>query len=161
VTGINEEGTMPVAKARPGVEQILKRKKIAEKLKQKIGKPTTLEAAAAAWGGKQIEVADSVRMITSGTQARSSASVSGEPGVIGAAFNPANKGKVVPEVIEGRDAVYVVRVDKVETTPLADANVAEQRKSRFQEGKQQAAYTTPIQALREAATIKDRRNKTF
>ncbi|MEI9808221.1 MAG: hypothetical protein WDO16_10270 [Bacteroidota bacterium] len=61
--------------------------------------------------------------------------ISRESKVIGAAFNPANKGKIV--VIDGADGVYVVRVNNVMATAVADANVAEQRKSRNQMAKQQ------------------------
>jgi peptidyl-prolyl cis-trans isomerase D len=156
VTETNDEGTQPVAKARPGVESLLRNKKKAEQLQKKVGNITTLEAAAAALGGKQIEPVDSLRL--SGSQSNI---VSAEPKVIGAAFNPANKGKVVPQVIEGTGGIYIVRVDNVTATSVADANVAEQRKSRYQQAKQQAAYRSPIQSLRESATIKDRRREFF
>jgi len=62
VTDILKEGTQSAAKARPMVEPLLRNKKKAEMLKQKIGKVTTLETAAAALGGKPIETIDSVRM---------------------------------------------------------------------------------------------------
>lgn len=159
ITEVNEEGTMPVAKAKARIEPLLRNKKKAELLKQKAGNITTLEAAAAALGGKQIETADSLRM--TGTQTPSAMIVASEPKVIGAAFNPANKGKVVPQVIEGSGGIYVVRVDNVTATSVADANVAEQRKSRYQQAKQQATYRSPLQPLREAATIKDQRREFF
>ncbi|MDP4262443.1 MAG: SurA N-terminal domain-containing protein [Bacteroidota bacterium] len=156
VTEVNEEGTTPVAKARPQIEPLLKNRKAAEKIKQKIGKITTLEAAAAALGGKPIETADSLRM--SGAQSAFSARpLASESKVIGAAFNPSNKGKVVAEAIEGSAGVYVVRVDNVMATSLGDANVAEQRKARYQQQKQQEQYNPPTQPLRDAATIKDKR----
>jgi peptidyl-prolyl cis-trans isomerase D len=159
ITEINKEGTMSVAKARPLIEPTLKNKKVAEKLKQKIGNATTLEAAAAALGGKQIEAVDSLRMIGQQTT-QSARSLGSEPRVVGASFNPSNKGKVVPP-IEGANGIYVIRVDNVLATPVADANVAEQRKSRYQQGKQMALYRSPLQALREAAKIKDRRSEHF
>lgn len=160
VTEVNEEGTLSVAKARPQIESVLKNKKVAEKLKQKAGNITTLEAAAAVFGGKQIETIDSLRML--GAQSSPAArGISSEPKVIGAAFNPANRGKVVPQLIEGASGVYVVRVDNVTATSVADANVAEQRKAKYQQGKQQATYRSPIQVLRDAATIKDQRIKFF
>src|SRR5436190_13912822 len=63
VTEINEEGTQSPAKARQAIERVLKPRKIAESLKKKLGTPTTLEAAAAALGGKAtIETIDSLRM---------------------------------------------------------------------------------------------------
>jgi peptidyl-prolyl cis-trans isomerase D len=132
----------------------LRNKKKAEVIKQKIGKITTLEAAAAALG-KQIEVADSLRMTT-----RSISSTMGyEPKVNGAAFNPSNKGKVVPEALVGVNGVYVVRVDDVTATAVANANVAEQRKALYQQAKQQAMYSQSavLTALRNAAKISDKR----
>ncbi|HLG40198.1 MAG TPA: peptidylprolyl isomerase [Chitinophagaceae bacterium] len=159
VTEINENGTMTAAKARlSGVETKLRNRKIAEKLKQKIGNVTTLEAAASALGGKQIETIDSLRMKApqSNQQANTLAS---EPKVIGAAFNPANKGKVT--LIEGSGAVYVVRLENISATSVANANVAEERKSRIQMGKQRVLYSSPIQTLKESATIKDRRINFF
>jgi peptidyl-prolyl cis-trans isomerase D len=159
ITEINKEGTMSIAKARPQIEPTLKNKKVAEKLKQKIGNATTLEAAASALGGKKIETVDSLRMVGQQTT-QSARSLGSEPRVIGASFNPSNKGKVVPP-IEGVNGVYVIRVDNVMATPVADANVAEQRRSRYQQGKQMALYRSPLQALHEAATIKDRRSEHF
>ena len=128
--------------------------KKAEIIQKKIGTISTLEAAAAALGGKAIEVADSVRI--SGTQA---SIVASEPKVIGAAFNPANKGKVVSQAIEGSSGVYVVRVDNVMATAVADANVAEQRKAKYQEAKMRNAYSQ--QVLMRAADIKDNRSKLY
>jgi peptidyl-prolyl cis-trans isomerase D len=160
VTEINDEGTKPVAKARPLIEPLLRNKKIAEKIIQKIGNITTLEAAAAALGGKPIEQADSLRMI--GAQSNAAMRVAGitsEPKIIGAAFNPSNKGKVVPQAIQGTSAVYVVRVNDVTATSVANANVADLRKAKYQQAKQQAG--SPIQALRQTATIKDRRVNFF
>jgi peptidyl-prolyl cis-trans isomerase D len=159
VTDVQEEGTMSVAKARPYIESILRNKKKAEQLKKKAGAITTLEAAATAFGGKQIITADSIRM-----EGRSSNPKLGyEPRVIGAAFNPANKGKVVPEALEGANGVYVVRVDDVTTTPVTNGDVASQRKARIEQQKQniqnQQGQSYPLNTLRAAATIKDRRSR--
>lgn len=157
VTEVNEEGTMPVSKARATAEAPLRNKKLAEKIKQKIGKITTLEAAASALGGKPIETADSLRMLGAQTSATAS-TLSRESKVIGAAFNPSNRGKVVTEPIEGTDGVYIIRVDNVMATPVGDANVAEQRKSRYQQQKQMEQYSPITKPLQDAATIKDRRS---
>jgi peptidyl-prolyl cis-trans isomerase D len=156
VTEINEEGAMSLAKARMSIEPILRNKKIAEKLIKQVGNVTTLEAAAAALGGKPIEPIDSLRMREQTTNA--ARAISSEPKVIGAAFNPANKGKVVTQVIEGRSGVYVIRVDDVTATAVLEANVTEMRKSKYQAEKGMAMYrSNPIQILRESATIKDKR----
>jgi peptidyl-prolyl cis-trans isomerase D len=159
VTEINEEGTAPAAKARlRGVEMILKNKKIAEKLKQKIGNVTTLEAAASALGGKTIETIDSLRIRAPQTN-RAASSLVSEPKVIGASFNPSNKGKVL--LIEGTGAVYVMRPENISATSVAGANVADERKIRYQQGKQNSLSNPAIQKLRDAATIKDRRIRFF
>ena len=154
VTEVNEKGTQTAAKARISVEPLLINHKKAEIIQKKIGTISTLEAAAAALGGKAIEVADSVRI--SGTQ---TSIVASEPKVIGAAFNPANKGKIVSQAIEGSSGVYVVRVDNVMATAVADANVAEQRKAKYQEAKMRNAYSQ--QVLMRAADIKDNRSKLY
>lgn len=154
VTEVNEEGTQSVAKARPLVEPLLRNHKKAEQIQKKIGSVTTLEAVATALGGKQIESVDSLRM--SGAQ---STIVSSEPKVIGAAFNPANKGKVVSQAIEGTSGVYIIRVNNVTATAVADANVGEQRKSQYQQAKMRGGY--PQQVLMEAADIKDNRSEIY
>lgn len=158
VTEVFDKGTMSVAKARPMVEPLLKNKKKAELLTKKIGNANTLEAVAAALGGKTIETIDTLRM--TGAQSPSAGTIASEQKVIGAAFNPANSGKVSP-VIAGSSGVYVIRVNNVSATPVAGANVEEQAKTRYQQAKQQAMYSSPLQALREEATIKDRRSKFF
>ena len=83
-----------------------------------------------------------------------------EPKVIGASFNQANVNKVVPEAIAGSQGVYIIRVDNIMATPVAAANVEQERMMRYQQAKQQTRFAA-LQALREAATIKDNRNKFY
>ena len=158
VTGVYEEGTKSPDVARMEVEPILRNRKKAEILKQKVGKVTTLEAAAASLGGKLIEVIDSVRM-------NSTSKIAYEPGVNGATFNPANKGKVVPEVLEGQSGVYIVRVDSVSTTPVTDGDINVIRNNMYQQFKQYASNPQspayPINSLKKAATIKDKRSNRY
>lgn len=158
VTDVNEEGTATVESARLSVDPILRNKKKAELLRKKIGSVTTLEAAATALGGKQVEFADSIRFT-------GSLPIGYEPRVAGAAFNPANKGKVVPAVIEGLSGVFVVRVDNLGSTPILDGDVATQRETRYQQAKQaysnQYSPNNPVSILRSAATIKDRRQERY
>jgi peptidyl-prolyl cis-trans isomerase D len=149
VTEVLSEGTKSVSSARLSIEPLLRNQKKAEMLKKKIGKITTLEAAAAVLG-KPIETIDSIRMSLKTTSA-----LGYEPKVTGAAFNLSNKGKVVPEALDGINGVYVVRVDNVSATPVTDGNVADQRKALYQQAKQSAA--NPLNALRSSATIKDKR----
>ena len=161
VTEVLEEGTQSVATARTAVEPLLINAKKATILKQKVGKVTTLEAAAAAWGNKQVETIDSLRMSSRG----SVSAIGYEPRISGAAFNPANKGKVVSEALEGINGVYVIRVDNISATAITEGTVADQRKGLYQQTKQNAenpqspAY--PINALKNAATIKDNRADKF
>jgi peptidyl-prolyl cis-trans isomerase D len=149
VTEVLSEGTKSVASARLSIEPLLRNQKKAEMLKKKIGKVTTLEAAASVLG-KPIETIDSIRMSLKTTSA-----FGYEPKVTGASFNPSNKGKVVPEALDGINGVYVVRVESVSATPVTEGNVADQRKALYQQAKQSGV--NPLNALRNAATIKDKR----
>lgn len=153
LTEIFEEGTQSVSAARLTVEPALRNKKKAELLIKKAGKISTLETASATFG-KPIETVDSIRMSSQTT----SPALGYEPRVIGAAFNPANKGKIVAEALEGQNGVYVVRVENVSATAVAAGDITEQRKSLYEQAKQRAANPQLIlTALREAATIKDKR----
>ncbi len=154
VTEINNEGTQSVAKARPAIESELRKKKKAEIIKQKIGTVTTLEDAAAKLG-KPIEIVDSLRMDMNSFSPK----LGNEPKIKGAAFNAANKGKVTGP-IAGVSGVYVIRVDNVAATPSQAGSVADQRKERYDRAKQQQ-QGGPIQALKKAATIKDKRADRF
>jgi peptidyl-prolyl cis-trans isomerase D len=161
VTEVNEEGTTSVAKARTVVEPMLRNKKKAEMLKQKAGKVTTLEGVATAWGGKQIEVADSIRM----QPTNNNPLLGYEPRISGAAFNPNNKGKVVPEILEGISGVYAIRVENVSATPVTQGDINEQRRSLSLQQRQQVtnpqspAY--PIFYLKKAAKISDKRTEIY
>jgi peptidyl-prolyl cis-trans isomerase D len=167
VTEVNKPGTLSVAAGRRYVEPVLKNKKKAELLKKKIGKVTTLEAVSNQVK-QPIQIADSVRF------AGGNSAISYEAKVLGATFDPANKGKVVPEPIDGRYGnVYVLRVDNVGATALENADVTAQRKSLESQGRmsilmsnQYAQYGygqqyDPAAVLRKAASIKDYRNKFY
>lgn len=153
VTEVNEKGTTSVAKARTVVESALRNTKKAEVIRKQLGAISTLEAAAASLG-KPIETSDSLRITGGG-------SLGFEPRVVGAVFNPANRGKVITSAIEGRGGVYVVRVDNVVATASSDASVAEQRKAEIDRAKQQAMYASPINSLKVTANIKDNRSKQY
>jgi len=128
-------------------------------LKRKVGTVTTLEDAIAKLGGvKTIEPVDSLRM-TGGS------AMSYEPKVIGAAFNTANKGKVVPEVLIGKQGVYVVRVEDQSATPVAAEDINAVRQARYMQAKQslgnQYSQNNPLTILRNAADIKDKRSERY
>jgi peptidyl-prolyl cis-trans isomerase D len=83
-----------------------------------------------------------------------------EQKVIGAAFNKANANKVINQAINGAQGVYVVLVNGVSATPVANTNVTELRSQKYQQAKQQAMYMQPSQSLREAATRSAERTST-
>ena len=155
VTDVNEKGTMNVTKARTVAEPVLRNEKKAAQIKQKLGKITALEAASASIG-LPVQTADSVRF-----NGGSNPVLGYEVKVIGAAFNPNNKNKVVPEALQGQSGVYVLRVDNVTTTPVEIANLEEQRKMLQMQARQAMQYRSPLLALRKAATIKDNRAKFY
>ena len=79
-----------------------------------------------------------------------------EPKVLGAAFNTANKGKLISEPLDGVSGVYVVRVDDQTTTPQT-VNIEEQRKQLQSKAKQSTMFSQPFFVLRKQAKIKDNR----
>jgi peptidyl-prolyl cis-trans isomerase D len=167
VTDINKAGVFTAANGRSYIEPILKNKKKADEIKKRIGKITTLDAVAASMK-QTVQTADSLRFSGSGRSP-----VSFEHKVLGATFDPANKGKVVPEALDGNSAVYVVRVDDITTTIVDNADVAAQQKNLESQGRMrilmgnqysQFGYGQqydPAAVLRKAATIKDNRNKFY
>jgi peptidyl-prolyl cis-trans isomerase D len=154
VTGINKAGLQSVAQARGVVEPILRNKKKAEMIRTQIGAITTLEAVAQKTN-TQVMNADSLHFNGN------NAALGFEYKVIGAAFNNANKGKVISEPIEGQAGIYVVRVNNISALPLASASAAIQRPMLQQQARQQAQNNNPIEALKKTATIKDTRSKFF
>jgi peptidyl-prolyl cis-trans isomerase D len=153
VTEVNEAGMVGINQARTMVEPILRNQKKAAQIKQKLGKISTLEAASATVG-QPIQTADSLRFngnnITLAYESR----------VVGAAFNTSNKGKVVPEAVEGNSGVFVVRVDNISTTPVEVAGLEEQRRMMEMQARQSMQYRAPFtMALRKDAKIKDNRLK--
>jgi peptidyl-prolyl cis-trans isomerase D len=159
VTDILKEGTMPAYIARQGlgqvqsVERILKDQKKVEQIKKMVGNVTTLEAAASVFKDSIVTV-DSVRF----TGAKDLA----DPKVLGAIFNTANKGKVVPEPIAGANAVYVLRVDDLTTTSVANADIASQRQNLVGRARQmQLFYSAPFGVIKKTATIRDNRKNFY
>ncbi|HEU4634391.1 MAG TPA: peptidylprolyl isomerase [Flavisolibacter sp.] len=161
VTEVNEEGLAGVARVRPIVEPILRNRKKAEQIKKNIGAVTTLEAVASKVS-QQVQTVDSVRFSGANNM------LGYEPKVLGASFNPANKGKVVNEPIPGQAGVYVLRVDNTSTVPVESASIEEQRKAMVTQAQQRMMQMMQygggnpfIEPLKKAADIKDNRAKFF
>jgi peptidyl-prolyl cis-trans isomerase D len=167
VTEINKPGTIGVATARRYIEPILRNQKKAALLKKRIGNITTLEAVSSAVR-QPVQTVDSVRF-----SGANNGAISYESKVIGAIFNPANKGKVVSEAIEGQGSVYVIRVDNVAATVVENADVLGQKRLMESQGRMSILMSNqfgnsfgqrqydPALVLRKAAKIKDNRNKFY
>jgi peptidyl-prolyl cis-trans isomerase D len=159
ITEVNEPGLRTVSAVRPMVEPLLKNKKKGEQIARNIGQVTTLEQVASKTG-QQVQTADSLRL-GGGTK------LNYEPKILGAAFNPNNKGKVVPEPIAGASGVFALRVDNTGTTPVESGSIEEQRKMLEMQTKQdvmsqmQQGRNPIIDVLKRAAKIRDDRAKFF
>lgn len=154
VTDILKEGTQPAYIARPAVERLLKDKKKGEQIKKQIGNVTTLDAVAQALLDT-ITTVDSLRF-----SIRNNFGL--EPAVVGAIFNPNNKGKVISEPVVGNSGVYVIRVDELTTTSVFTGDVKTQQAQLRQSARQmQGFYSNPQSIFRNLATIKDNRNNFY
>lgn len=152
VTDVSDEGTMSPAKARMAVEPLLRNQKKAEIIKKEFGKITTLEEVAARLK-KNVETIDSVKLFGNNP------GLGYEPRVLGATFNPANRGKVVGEPIAGADGVYALKVDNVTAIAETGASTDERRKMMIDQASQRLPY--PLEAVKQAAKIKDNRSKFY
>ena len=155
VTEVVKEGEMSVVKARTVVEPILRNRKKAAQIKQRIGAITTLEAVSSKLG-QPIQQVDSLRF-----NGERNPALGYELRVLGAAFNPANKGKVVPEALEGQAGVYVLRVNNVGATPVMTGTIEEQRTMMQMQARQAFMYRPPTEVLKESADIKDNRARFY
>jgi peptidyl-prolyl cis-trans isomerase D len=161
VTDVAKAGVASVAQVRPAVEPLLRNKKKAEQIKKNIGAISTLEAVAARVN-QRVQTLDSVHFSGANNM------LGYEPKVLGASFNPANKGKVVSEAIPGQAGVYVLWVDNTTTIPVETANIEAQRqmmetqtRQRMMQQMQYGGGNPFIEPLKKAANVKDNREKFF
>ncbi|PWT77132.1 MAG: hypothetical protein C5B59_04830 [Bacteroidetes bacterium] len=154
VAEINQKGIMPVSKARPIVEPILRNQKKADLIIKKIGDAKDLQAIATATG-QPVQKADSINFTSPYIP-----KVGQEAKVVGAAFDKDLQGKSVSAPIEGNAAVYVIKVENVSAVPNYAADINQQRSAmlRIQESQIQ---NQAIQELKKDATIKDSRGKFY
>jgi peptidyl-prolyl cis-trans isomerase D len=158
VTDVNKPGVASAAQVRSAIEPILRNKKKAAQITKEIGNVGSNLDEVAARLRQPVQVADSVRF--SGGN-----SVFGyEPKVVGAAFNPANKGKVVSTPIAGQLGVYILRVDNTSTVPVEAASIADQRRMLEMQNRQQMQQQMQygggnpfMESLKRAAKIEDKR----
>ncbi|HKP31487.1 MAG TPA: peptidylprolyl isomerase, partial [Chitinophagaceae bacterium] len=150
VTDVNEEGVMGVAKARPLVENLIRRHKKAEQIMKKVGNPTDLQAAASAMGGT-VAHADSASFMQGAIT-----NVGQEYKVVGAAFNKQWQGKISP-AIEGNTGVFVVKPEAISAVPNVTMNIEDVRNNIVAQKKSSAYRAT--EALKSSAKIKDYRGE--
>lgn len=161
VTDVAKAGVASVAQVRPAIEPLLRNKKKAEQIKNNIGAISTLEAVAAKVN-QQVQTLDSVHFSGANNM------LGYEPKILGASFNLANKGKVVPEAIAGQAGVYVLRVDNTSTVPVETADIEAQRqmmetqtRQRMMQQMQYGGGNPFTEPLKKAANVKDNRAKFF
>lgn len=151
ITGEKEDGVQSAAEARIMVEPIVRNKKKAAQLVTKLGKYENIEEAAKNTG-QELNQADSIRF-----NDNFKPGLGNEPVVIGASFYKNYEQKVSPPLF-GNSGVYAIQVRSLAAVPDANANVEDQQKTAVLQLKQTMGYSI-LQALREAATIKDTRLK--
>ncbi|MGZ8538045.1 MAG: peptidyl-prolyl cis-trans isomerase, partial [Flavisolibacter sp.] len=155
ITEVTEPGLKSVNSVRSQVEPKLRDRKKAAMIIKNIGKVTSLEDVAAK-NKAVVDVVDSVRF-------GGNSKLGFEPRVSGAVFNPANKGKVIPEAIAGNAGVYVIRVESTSTTPVETADIEAQRSNYEMQMKQslmnqfQRGINPIVETLKRGAKIKDNR----
>ncbi|HEY0042208.1 MAG TPA: SurA N-terminal domain-containing protein [Flavisolibacter sp.] len=151
VTDVQKAGIPTASAVRSMVEPILMNRKKAEQIKKQMGTVTDLNAVAAKFN-QQVQAADSIRFSGGGA-------LGYENKVLGAVFNPANKGKVVAEGIAGQMGVYAIRVDNTFTGAVDNAGIEQQRQMLEMQGRQQ--MRSPVDILQKKAEIKDYRAKFY
>ena len=151
---INKAGTMTPAKARNQVEPILRRKKKAELMAQKMGSPASLDAAATA-AGQPVQHADSLRFASGFIP-----NVGQEPKVVGATFNKQLSGKAISPAIAGNAGLFFIKVDNVSAMSNPNADVQQQR---FMQEQMERQYIDRglTETMRKRANIKDNRSTFF
>jgi peptidyl-prolyl cis-trans isomerase D len=153
VTGAEKSGLMSAAKARPTVEPILRNEEKARLIKDKLGTVTTLEALASA-KATSVQNADSVMFVSPLIP-----SVGFEPKVGGAAFAKENLNKV-SKPIAGNSGVFVIQSRGVSAVQNQGASADDTRNNLLNQAKS-TATSSSMQALRERASITDKRSKFF
>jgi len=151
VTDVQKAGLPSASAVRTMIEPVLVNKKKAEQIKKQMGTVSDLNAVAAKFN-QQVQTADSVRFSGSGP-------LGYETKVLGALFNPSNKGKTVAEGIPGQMGVYAIRVDNTFTGAVENAGIEQQRQMLEMQARQQ--MPAPVQVLEKKADIKDYRAKFY
>jgi peptidyl-prolyl cis-trans isomerase D len=151
ITSADKAGVASAAKARPTVESILRNKEKAKSIIAKIGKPASLEALAQAQA-VSVQRADSVSFASPMLP-----NAGFEPKIGAYALNKSALNKISP-AIPGNGGVFVIKPDAIGAKADAGSNVEETQSTLANQQKGAATYSS-MQALRNAANIKDKRSK--
>ena len=155
LTHIYDEGIMPVEKARPLVEGILRNDEKAKAIKKKLGNIASLQAAATATG-QQVAKSDSIMYNSIFIP-----NVGQEPKVIGASFDKAYQSKP-SGAIDGNGGVFVVQTDNISAVPSAEPDVTIQQ-AQVQQNQQRALSDPRVISaiIKKTVKITDNRYKFF
>lgn len=145
LTKINKEGLLAIDEARPTIEPILKNKKKAEILKNKLKGSSLADIAKSA--GASVMTATDVSL-----QNPSVPGAGLEPKVVGRAFNSAANKVSAP--IEGNVGVYVIMTKAVTKAPALQSHVDYVNRVKSQ---RMSSSSRIIPALQEEADIEDNR----
>ena len=156
VDKINEKGVQDAATARSGCEVIIRNKKKAQIIKNKLDKNPSLESAAKAYG-KTIQLAGSDSLLTFGAQIINSVGM--EPKLIGASFNKSYQSKASP-VIEGTNGVYLIKVTSIQKNAALSAEALAQQAS-TKLGSIRSQPNGWYEGLKKQANIVDKRSEHF
>lgn len=150
VTGAEKSGVMNASKARPMVESILRNEEKANRIIKNLGTITTLEQVASA-NNTFVQTADSVSFVSPMINA-----VGFEPKIGGFAFAKDNFDKV-SKPIGANSGVFVIKTNFVGAT--SSTSSADDTRNSLINQARSAALGTSAQALKEKASIKDKRSK--
>lgn len=151
VTEVTKAGLPAASGVRLMVEPILRNRKKADLIKKQMGTVTDLSVVASKFN-QPVQPADSLRFSGGGA-------LGYETRVLGAIFNPANKGRVCPEGIAGQAGVYAIRTDAVFTAAVDNAGIEQQRQMLEMQSRQ--TYRSPVDVLQKKADIKDYRSNFY
>lgn len=151
VTDVNKAGLPSASSVRQMLEPVLRNKKKADMIKKQMGAVTDLNVVATKFN-QQVQRADSLHFTGGGA-------LGYENKVLGAIFNPANKGKVCSEGIAGQAGVYAIRTDAVFTAAVDNAGIAQQRQMLEMQSRQM--FRSPVEVLQKKADIKDYRSNFY
>jgi peptidyl-prolyl cis-trans isomerase D len=152
LTEINKKGTMPVSKARPIIEPIIRNQKKAAEITKKIGSATSLEAVASL-SGQTVNKADSLVFSSPYIP-----NVGPEPKVVGYAFDKELSGQPISSPVGGNEGVFVLKVNQVSAKANYNGDIDQMRQSMLQ-SQESIIQRAATEALEKNAKIKDNRAK--